>query len=155
MKFTCATFIVEDFGVSMNFYVNILNQKLIKNLGDTLIFKGPFTLCLKKAYEKQVNSNIDLRKNHSAQLYFETKNIVETYRIIKDSKTEILHPLIEQPWGQRVFRVYDPDNHVIEIGETIKSTVLNLHAQKLSIADIAEKASITEEFIINVLNEYS
>jgi lactoylglutathione lyase len=28
---------------------------------------------------------------------------------------------MEHSWGQRVVRIYDPDKHIIEIGENIKA----------------------------------
>lgn len=33
---------------------------------------------------------------------------------------EYVNPLMQHDWGQRVIRIYDPDRHVIEIGESIK-----------------------------------
>lgn len=30
---------------------------------------------------------------------------------------EIIHPFEKQAWGQNVFRFYDPDRHIPEIGE--------------------------------------
>jgi hypothetical protein len=30
---------------------------------------------------------------------------------------ELIHPILQQAWGQRVFRFYDPDRHIVEIGE--------------------------------------
>ena len=29
-----------------------------------------------------------------------------------------VHKLKEYPWGQKAIRIYDPDGHMIEIGET-------------------------------------
>lgn len=32
---------------------------------------------------------------------------------------EYLTPLTQHEWGQRVVRIYDPDRHIIEIGEKL------------------------------------
>ena len=29
----------------------------------------------------------------------------------------IVHPIRTEPWGQRVFRLLDPDGHIVEVGE--------------------------------------
>ena len=31
-----------------------------------------------------------------------------------------MHPVKEHSWGQRVVRFYDPDRHIIEVGENMK-----------------------------------
>jgi len=49
-------------------------------------------------------------------LYFEDDNIKAAFSRIA-SHAEVIHPVEEQAWGQHVFRVYDPDRHVIEVGE--------------------------------------
>ena len=33
---------------------------------------------------------------------------------------EYVNPLMTHSWGQRVIRIYDPDHHVIEIGESME-----------------------------------
>ncbi len=33
---------------------------------------------------------------------------------------EYVHQMIEHSWGQRVVRFYDPDKHIIEVGENMK-----------------------------------
>jgi len=33
---------------------------------------------------------------------------------------EFIHEIVEQPWGQKVMRFYDPDYHMIEVGAPIE-----------------------------------
>ena len=35
-------------------------------------------------------------------------------------RQEYVHPIMEHSWGQRVVRFYDPDKHIIEVGESMK-----------------------------------
>ena len=48
--------------------------------------------------------------------YFEDDDIDACFARIKD-RVELIHPIVKQAWGQRVFRFYDPDGHAIEVGE--------------------------------------
>ncbi|HEX7712444.1 MAG TPA: VOC family protein [Bacillota bacterium] len=41
----------------------------------------------------------------------------EAYETVVKSGYEIIHPFEKQAWGQNVFRFYDPDRHIPEIGE--------------------------------------
>lgn len=34
-----------------------------------------------------------------------------------------LHEIREYPWGQRDIRVYDPDNHIVEIAEDMNTII--------------------------------
>jgi hypothetical protein len=59
----------------------------------------------------------------------------------------VIHPVHEHPWGQRAFRVYDPDKHIVEFAEPMSAVVLRLHNKGLSVAEIAEKSMMPPEFI--------
>ena len=48
--------------------------------------------------------------------YFEDDDIDACFARIKD-RVALIHPIVRQSWGQRVFRFHDPDGHAIEIGE--------------------------------------
>ncbi len=58
---------------------------------------------------------------------------------------------MEHPWGQRAFRIYDPDNHIIEFAEPMSNVILRFHNDGLSIDEIAEKSLMSVEFIKMVL----
>ena len=60
---------------------------------------------------------------------------------------------MEHPWGQRGFRIRDPDNHIIEFSETMENVVKRLHKQGLSLEEINKKTTITLDFIENTLNK--
>jgi hypothetical protein len=55
--------------------------------------------------------------------------------------------LRELPWGQRGFRVYDPDGHIIDISETHGALVRRLAAEGKSKQSIADQVSLTREQI--------
>jgi len=49
---------------------------------------------------------------------------------------------------------YNPDGHIIEIGETMKAVVWRFFEQGFSVDSIGEKSSMPREFIKGVLEEY-
>jgi hypothetical protein len=55
--------------------------------------------------------------------------------------------LREQPWGQRVFRVYDPDGHIVEIGEPMPVVIQRFLAQGMSAEEAAERTSMPLEIV--------
>ena len=68
-------------------------------------------------------------------------------------KVRFIHPIMEHSWGQRAFRVYDPDNHIIEFAESMENVVLRLYTQNLSVEEIAKKSMMPMEFINLVLEK--
>ena len=54
-------------------------------------------------------------------------------------------------WGQRVLRVYDPDGHVIEIGEAMEMVVRRLQGQGLLLGQTCEKTGMPEAFVAQAM----
>lgn len=54
-------------------------------------------------------------------------------------QAELVTPMEERDWGQRVIRIYDPDHHVIEIAETMEGVARRLQADGVTAEAIAEK----------------
>lgn len=50
-------------------------------------------------------------------------------------------------------RFYDPDSHIIEIGESMEEVVWRFYKQDLSIDHISKKSSMPREFVEAVIKE--
>lgn len=57
-------------------------------------------------------------------------------------KIEYVHPVMEHRRGQRVVRLYDPDHHIIEVGENMKTVCRRYLDQGMTMEEIAEKMGI-------------
>jgi len=75
-------------------------------------------------------------------MYFEAEFIEEIYDKLKAEFVEFLHEIAEEPWGQRTIRFFDPDKHLIEIGEPLEIFVMNMKNKGLSSQQISEKSGI-------------
>lgn len=119
MKYVCPLIVVKNMSISRDFYENILGQKLKHDFGENLVFEGDFSIHLKEHFEALLGHEYDQIKTraHNFELYFETADLEATIQKLKDNKIQFIHEAIKQPWGQRVARFYDPDCHIIEIGE--------------------------------------
>ena len=53
-----------------------------------------------------------------------------------------IHNIEQQPWGQRVLRFYDPDRHIIEIGEPMSAFVRRFLLEGLTAEEAAELTSV-------------
>jgi hypothetical protein len=62
----------------------------------------------------------------------------------------VVHPLREQPWGQRVLRVYDPDGHIVEVGEPMPAVIMRFLAEGLSPEAIAQRTAMPLDIVQQV-----
>ena len=69
---------------------------------------------------------------------------------IKDAGVEVLHEIREYPWGQRVFRFYDPDGHIIELSEAMDYVAGRFLAQGMTPEETAERTTFPLEVILAI-----
>ncbi|AGF96825.1 Lactoylglutation lyase [Methanosarcina mazei Tuc01] len=81
-------------------------------------------------------------------MYFEEEDLDSFLKKLKEMNSiEYVHELKEQPWGQRVIRFYDPDMHIIEVGEPMESVVKRLLSEGLPVEETSKRTLMPEEFV--------
>ena len=79
------------------------------------------------------------------EFYFETEDIETVCGRVRASGVDFLHSLHEEPWGQRTVRFFDPDRHLIEIGESMETFVKRLYNDNMTPEQVSQKTSIPLE----------
>lgn len=142
---------VKDIETSRKFYQDLLGQKVLADYGPVVGFEGGLSLWqVDHAYSLLFNerfTNKDPLGRKNMELCFEERDIHTAWAKISAANTALVHPLQEQPWGQLVFRIYDPDGHVIEVGEPVPVFVSRFLSQGMSIAEVAVRTSVSEEIV--------
>ena len=154
MKYICPLLVVSDIESSRAFYENVLNQKVKFDFGENVTFEGDFAIHLDEHYLGLINIETEHHiKTHSNnfELYFESQNIEHDFEKLKAENIQFIHQLIARPWGQRVMCIYDPDMHIIEIGESMDAVILRLNEEGFSIEEITEKSSMPLAYVKHVL----
>lgn len=155
-KFESAIFFVKDVERSKSFDVNILGQKILMDFGRNVGFEGGFAIweanyALNTIFEENA-SKISVGGNN-AEIYFEVVDLFGLLQKLNKEGIEIIHPIREHPWGQRGFRFYDPDHHIIEISEPMFSVVARMHHNGISVEEINKKSMMPKEFIGMVIKD--
>jgi len=148
--------LVEDIERSKHFYNIILGQQIIMDFGRNVGFKGGLAIwerdyALNLIFQEKAKDTIVGANNF--EVYFETENLYNLYKRLVKEKVKVIHSIREHPWGQRAFRVYDPDNHIIEFAESMESVVKRLSNEGLGIEEISKKSMMPIEFIKIVLKK--
>jgi len=156
MKYKLPLIVVEDMERSRSFYEDLLGQKVILDFGANITFAGDFCLQTKESWRGFIGDCEDtiMFRPNNFELYFEEKNFERFIQKLKSYDcVEMIHDVREYPWGQSVVRFYDPDKHIIEVGESMVSVIRRFSSQGMSIPEIAERTQHPVEFVINALNE--
>jgi catechol 2,3-dioxygenase-like lactoylglutathione lyase family enzyme len=157
LKFDARLIVVNDMTRSRHFYEQLLGQKVKFDFGPNVPFEG-FSIHLKSHFQSLLGDVAQfpvMQKAHWGELYFETDELEPIYQRLHTADVEFIHSICEQPWGQRVMRLYDPDGHVVEIGETMEGVVWRFYEQGLSREVISTKTSMPHKFIEVVIREHT
>lgn len=92
------------------------------------------------------------RRGDDVEIYFDTEEIEEVCSNLKKKNVEFIPDLREQPWSQRVFRIYDPDHFIVEIGGPMTTVVLRLNAGGLSKDEIVKRTSLPCEIFRQIIS---
>ena len=154
----CSTALfVKDIEISKQFYTNTLGLKIELDFGKNVIFVNGFTIW-EINEQHLITAKLGLSKISDStvnrmELYFETENLHQTFEWLKSHKVKFLHEIHEENWGQRTIRFFDPDNHLIEIGESMKLFVKRFYNQGLTIEQVSARTSVPEEEVKKLIFE--
>lgn len=154
MGFQSVILVVKDVIKSRKLYEEILGCKVtddfdIYNVG----FEGGLSLYKESLFLDLINSDHIVTKAHNLAVYFEFDDINVIRDTVADNGFELVHDIIEQPWGQMVFRFYDYDKHIVEVAEDMNTVLKNMYNKGMSVPMIADKTGYTFERVTSILQE--
>jgi len=120
MRFVNPIPFVRDINVSKQFYANIIGLDILEDHGNFVLFASGFAIhdgaSLHATIWKNGEPNSLGFGANNLLLYFEDDDIRAAFSRIAPH-VDVIHPIEKQSWGQQVFRFYDPDRHLVEVGE--------------------------------------
>jgi catechol 2,3-dioxygenase-like lactoylglutathione lyase family enzyme len=120
MKHVDTIILVQDIKRSRAFYVDLLGLEILHDWEVMLIFKDRFTIHQADRLLPKEEATRIFRKGEQGQgnviIYFEVEDIQLSYTTLQEKGVTIIHGIVQLP-QQKIFRMADPDGHIIEIGE--------------------------------------
>ena len=147
MRFAGTVIAVSDIAKSKDFYIGLMGLKVEMDLGRYVAFDGGFSM--HENYPELVGVDLKvLKESNNFETYFEVYDIDELrIRIDEAGGAEFVHDVREEPWKQKVMRLYDPDRHIVEIAENMGVTAKRLLSQGLSMDEVSEQTMFPKEFL--------
>ncbi len=153
MKYICPLIVVEDITVSREFYEVMLEQKIKYDFGENITFEGDFALHLKSHFSELIDGKPVTKGSNGFELYFEHDDIEKMVEKLKHTNVEFIHETREQPWRQKVARFYDPDRHIIEIGESMEFLSFRLSKEGTSADEISKILNMPVGFVTEAIEQ--
>ena len=152
--FRLASFVlfVRDMEISKKFYQDLLGQQIAMDIGVNVGFASGLGLW-QKDYARNVifGNGMQTPTGNDVEVYFETEKIDEAWERICSRSVEVIHEIREQPWCQRVFRIRDPDQFIVEIAEPMDAVVRRLQNEGFSKEEIVKKTFMPQDAVTAIL----
>lgn len=81
------------------------------------------------------------------EIYFEEDDFDSFIDKLQNYDIEYVHPVKKHSWGQRVVRLYDPDKHIIQVGENITVVCRRFLDSGMTPDEVAGHIDVPVEFI--------
>lgn len=121
MKQMSTLVLVEDIKRSNRFYRDVLGLEVVHDWESMMVYNNRLSIHQADLLLPQERVGEVLRKgkqgagNLVIYLQVEDETLEECFSRLQKAGVEFVHEILDLPW-QQIFRVYDPDGHIIEIG---------------------------------------
>ena len=139
---------VRDVEISKKFYHDLFDQSVAMDLGRNVTFSGGFAI--QADFDELVNipKCTILHQSNNMELYFEVDDFDAFLDKLHDFlDVELVHPPMMHEWYQRVVRLYDPDWHMIEVGESMEVVARRLLREGYDVSHTAQMIQHPVEFV--------
>jgi len=153
IKYHSTVIMTDNFEQMISFYQEILQQKVEFDFGNCVGFKNGFSLWkLKEEYliAKKLGRTFDKSGNKNLEICFETDDFDIVVENLNKYQLRYLHKETEELWGQKTIRFYDPENNLVEIGETIPCFVKRFYNQGMTIEEVSKRTSVSSEVVLQI-----
>jgi catechol 2,3-dioxygenase-like lactoylglutathione lyase family enzyme len=145
---------VKDALKSRDFYTSMLGMTVIMNNGDqNFMFKEGFAIW-QISEENIIPKKIGLDKISDSnapsrfELCFETEELDTICQILKNHHIKFMHEINTELWGQRTIRFYDPNGHLIEVGEAMQIFLRRIYEEEGENLEATSRRTFTSSEVL-------
>ena len=147
MKLKNSVLVVTNIDRTVEFYNKVFGLHVIIDFGANKTLTGGLALQTVETYKEFIHKSDISFGGNNFEIYFEEDDFDKFIDKLKEFDIEYVHPIIEHSWGQRVVRIYDPDEHIIEVGENMKTVCKRFLDSGMTLEQVAKRMDVPAEFI--------
>lgn len=139
--------VVTDMDKSVEFYKRVLGLRVVTDFGANKTLTGGLALQTLETYKEFIGSKDISFGGNNFEIYFEKDDFDRFAENLGKCDVQYVHQIKEHSWGQRVVRFYDPDRHIIEVGENMKAVCKRFIDRGMTPEQVAERMDVPMEYI--------
>ena len=151
MEFKNTLLVVADMDRAVEFYRSVLGLRVITDFGASKTLTGGLVLQTAETYKEFIDHQDIAFGGNDAEIYFEEDDFDRFINQLNRCDVEYVHPVKEHAWGQRVARFYDPDRHIIEVGENMRAVCKRFADSGMTAEQTAERMDVPLDFVRDCL----
>jgi catechol 2,3-dioxygenase-like lactoylglutathione lyase family enzyme len=119
IRFRHSIALVENIERSKHFYGSLLGLRILREYDTFVLFEGPFAIHVAGLFYSYINKPYHGQKmgHDNVDFYLTTDDLPSVQKKLREQQVTFIHEIVRHAWGESVIRVYDPDGHIIEIGD--------------------------------------
>lgn len=143
MKLKNTLIAVTDMERSKRFYKGLFGLEVIADYDGNVVLTEGLVLQDASIWESFIGKDVAFG-GHCAELYFEENDMDWFLKKLDEweDSIEYVNPFMEHSWGQRVVRLYDPDRHLIEVGESMEFVARRCLKSGMTVEETAKKTQM-------------
>lgn len=120
---------------------------MIMDFGANKTLTGGLALQTVETYKEFIGRSDISFGGNNFEIYFEEDDFDKFADKLKKLDIAYVHPIKEHAWGQRVVRFYDPDGHIIEVGENMKVVCKRFLNSGMTPEQVSERMDVPMKFV--------
>lgn len=153
MRYCCTVLSVSDIKKARSFYEELFGLEVCQDYGRNILFSCGLALQQDFDWLVGVSREQVYKKPNNVEIVFEECDFDGFLQKLNGhSEIECLGGVIEHDWGQRVIRFYDPDGHLIEVGEKMKMVVERFISGGMSLEEISKRMDVSVDDLLKLVN---
>ena len=136
-----------DMERSLAFYETVLDLRVVLDFGASKTLTGGLCLQTLDTWRSFLGTDQVAFGGNDAEIYFEEDRFDAFAERLSTLPIQYVHPVKEHRWGQRVVRFYDPDRHIIEVGENMAAVCRRFLDSGLTPEQTAERMDVSLEYV--------
>ena len=147
MKMKNTLLAVTDIEKSAAFYKKVLGLRVVMDFGANKTLTGGLVLQTAETWKEFIGTENISFGGRSTEIYFEEDDFDKFVEKLNGCEIKYVHPVKEHSWGQRVVRIYDPDMHIIEVGENLKTVCKRFLNSGMTPEQAAQRMGVPMKFV--------
>lgn len=143
--------VVKDMDEAVEFYGKVLGLEVVADFGANKTLTGGLALQTLKSWQEFIGRDDISFGGGDFELYFEEDDFDGFADRLRQHDVRYVHPIREHSWGQRVVRFYDPDAHIVEVGENMAAVCRRFADGGMTAEQVAKRMDVPAGYVRELL----